>query len=108
MATKATKADLEKQNREVMEKLKEMQQAMDAILHEKAKTQEQEQNGAKHNEQVSEQVVQDDANQDEQVSDAEVGTPRPPSKPSSSPGVHPQDPDAQKQTFGEENQQIRS
>ena len=59
MATKATKADLEKQNRELMEKLKEMQQAMDAILHEKAKTQEQEQHEAKTQEQEQHEAQQD-------------------------------------------------
>mmetsp|Transcript_24905 Transcript_24905/g.48990 ORF Transcript_24905/g.48990 Transcript_24905/m.48990 type:complete len:164 (-) Transcript_24905:214-705(-) len=39
VTTMATKADLQKQNRELMQKPQEMQQAMDAILHEKAKTQ---------------------------------------------------------------------
>ena len=81
MATKATKAELEKQNKELMQQLQEMQLAMDAILHEKEKNQEQEQHEAKHEEQVPEQVDQEDANQDEQVSDARVGTPRPPQSP---------------------------
>ena len=75
MATKATKADLEKQNRELMEQLKKMQQAMDAILHEKTMTQEQEEKEAQQDQEEKE------AQQYEQVSDTGVGTPRPPQSP---------------------------
>ena len=84
MAT-VTKAQLEKQNKELLQKMQEMQLAMDAMLQEKAKNQEQQQHEEKHavqdEEKVPEQVDQEDASQDEQVSDSEVGTPRPPQRP---------------------------